>query len=194
MKILLDDLMDFNRTHLGLGISIAPADSDLAALFAGELEQLRGAHPGCRLELEVIGDARGRWDGQRLCQLLRNLVTNAIKYGAGDAPVLVVVTAEEAEVRFEVKNRGPAIEESTLEQIFDPLKQGRRQVEDRRKDEGIGLGLYIVREVARAHGGQVGARCDGGETVFSVRLPRRHEGTPAAVQDQRPNRPQATLA
>ena len=67
---------------MGLGINISPADADLAALFADELEQLRGAHPGRQLELEVVGDTRGRWDGRRLQQLLRNLVSNAIKYGA----------------------------------------------------------------------------------------------------------------
>lgn len=179
MKALLDDLVDFNRTKLGLGINIVPADADLAALLADELEQLRGAHPGRQLELEVVGDARGRWDGPRLQQLLRNLVTNAIKYGTADAPVRVVLTGAEADVRIEVTNRGPAIEQSALAQIFDPLKRGSEQGGSRNADGGLGLGLYIVREVAQAHGGQVGASSDGGETVFTVRLPRRHEGASA---------------
>ena len=141
-------------------------------LFADELEQLRGAHPGRRLELEVVGDTRGRWDGLRLQQLLRNLVSNAIKYGEPDAPVRVVLTGEEADVRIEVVNSGPAIERSALDQIFDPLKRGPAQRHD--TDNGLGLGLYIVREVARAHGGEVDVRSDKGETVFAVRLPRRN--------------------
>jgi Histidine kinase-, DNA gyrase B-, and HSP90-like ATPase len=70
--------------------------------------------------------------------------------GAPDAPVRVVLTGEEASVRIEVVNRGPALEPSALEQIFDPLKRGTS--ERRATDEGLGLGLYIVREVARAHG------------------------------------------
>ena len=174
MKALLDDLVDFNRTKLGLGINIALANVDLAAVFADELEQLRGAHPGRRLELEVVGDTRGLWDGLRLQQLLRNLVSNAIKYGAPDAPVRVVLTGEEADVRIEVMNSGPAIEQSALDQIFDPLKRGPAQ-DSHDTDGGLGLGLYIVREVARAHGGEVDVRSDKGETVFAVRLPRRNE-------------------
>jgi signal transduction histidine kinase len=85
MKALLDDLLDFGRTKLGLGVNIAPTDVDLAKLFADELKQLRAAYPGHQLELEVIGDSQGRWDGLRLQQLLGNLVVNAIKYGAPDA-------------------------------------------------------------------------------------------------------------
>src|SRR5919106_67994 len=85
MKALLDDLINFNRTRLGLGIKTELADIDLAAAFADELEQLRGAHPGRQIELEVVGDTRGLWDRVRLQQLLRNLVVNAIDYGSPDA-------------------------------------------------------------------------------------------------------------
>jgi signal transduction histidine kinase len=177
MKALLDDLVDFNRTQLGLGINIALADVDLAAVFADELEQLRGAHPARRLDLEVVGDTRGRWDGLRLQQLLRNLVSNAIKYGAPGTPVCVVLTGEEADVRLEVTNSGPAIERSALDQIFDPLKRGPAHPDSQNTDSGLGLGLYIVREVARAHGGEVYVRSDKAETVFVVRLPRRNEGS-----------------
>jgi signal transduction histidine kinase len=174
MKALLDDLVDFNRTKLGLGINIALANVDLAAVFADELEQLRGAYPARRLELEVVGDTRGRWDGLRLQQLLRNLVSNALAYGAPDAPVRVVLTGEEADVRLEVTNSGRAIERSALNQIFDPLKRGPAQRDSYNTEGGLGLGLYIVREIARAHGGEVDVRSDKAETVFTVRLPRRN--------------------
>ena len=182
IKALLDDLVDFNRTKLGLGINITLANVDLAKVFADEVEQLRGAHPGRRLELEVIGDTRGFWDGLRLQQLLRNLVSNAIKYGEAEAPVRVVLTGEEADVGIEVVNSGPAIDQSALDQIFDPLKRGSVQRHD--TYDGLGLGLYIVREVARAHGGEIDVRSDQGETVFAVRLPRRNEAH-RPEQDQR---------
>jgi signal transduction histidine kinase len=173
MKALLDDLVDFNRTKLGLGINIARVNVDLAAAFADELEELRGAHAGRRLQLEVVGDTRGLWDGLRLKQLLRNLVSNAIKYGEPDAPIRVELTGEKADVRIEVVNRGPIIDRSALDQIFDPLKRGPEQRHD--TDDGVGLGLYIVREVARAHGGEVYVHSGRGATVFGVRLPRHKE-------------------
>lgn len=177
MKALLDDLVDFNRTKLGLGINISPLSADLVTLVADELEQIRGAHPGRQIELEVAGDTEGLWDGPRLQQLLRNLVTNAFKYGASDAPVRVTVTGEGPEIRLEVTNRGPAIEQAVMDQIFDPLKRGTAHTDRPAADSGLGLGLYIVREVTRAHGGQVAASSGEGETVFAVRLPRRRQVT-----------------
>jgi signal transduction histidine kinase len=173
MKALLDDLINFNRTTLGVGIKTELADVDLAAAFADELEQLRGAHPNRQIELEVVGDARGLCDRVRLQQLLRNLVVNAIVHGAPDAPIHVRLAGDQADITIEVKNRGPAIEKANLDQIFDPLKRGLGQVDRDDGESGLGLGLYIVREIARAHGGEVTVRSNKEETVFTVRLPKR---------------------
>jgi signal transduction histidine kinase len=173
MHALLDDMLDFNRTRLGLGINIAPTNVDLAKLFADELNLVQATHPDHRVELEVVGDVQGVWDGRRLQQLLGNLVLNAFKYGTPDAPVRVVVTDEAAVVRFEVKNSGPAIERLTLDRIFDPLNRGPEHENRYDADGNLGLGLYIAREIAKAHGGEIEARSDETETVFAVRLPRR---------------------
>ena len=164
MKALLDDLVDFNRTKLGLGINITVANVDLAKAFADELEQLRGAHAGRPLELEVVGDTRGLWDGTRLQQLLRNLVSNAIKYGDPDAPVRVVVTGEEADVRIEVVNSGPAIERSALEQIFDPLRRGPAQ----RHETDNGLARIVhTRFLLRSLGEFEGSGCHLGGKLWA---------------------------
>ena len=85
----------------------------------------------------------------------------------------MVLTGEEADVGIEVVNSGPAPEQWALDQIFDPLKRGSVQHHD--TYDSLGLGLYIVREVARAHGGEIDVRSDEGKTVFAVRLPRRNE-------------------
>ncbi|CAE6723796.1 Adaptive-response sensory-kinase SasA [Paraburkholderia domus] len=173
MQALLNDMLDFNRTRLGLGVNIAPTDTDLEKLLSDELDLLRAAHPDRRVDLDVAGDCRGVWDGRRLQQLLENLVLNAIKYGAPDAPVRVVMTGEARDVRFEVRNHGPAIERMTLARIFDPLQRGLNQEGSYNADGNLGLGLYIAREIAKAHGGEIEARSDEAETVFAVRLPRR---------------------
>jgi signal transduction histidine kinase len=175
MKALLDDLVDFNRTRLGLGIAIAPTNVDLATLFAEELEQVRAAHPDRRLEFVAVGDTQGLWDGLRLQQLLANLVLNAIKYGAPDAPVRVAITGEETDVHLKVRNAGSPLEPSTLDRIFDPLSRGLEHEDKYDPDAGLGLGLYIAREVAKAHGGEIEARSDETETVFTVRLPRHSQ-------------------
>ena len=168
LQALLDDMVDFNRTNLGLGISIVPAETDLGAICAQELEQLRVAHPESQLELNVVGDCQGSCDGRRVQQLLGNLVTNAIHHGVADAPVRVAVVGEKTGLRIEVSNRGPAIPGETFVQLFEPLRRG----SDSERHPGMGLGLYIVREIAKGHGGTVEVRSDDRETVFTVRLPR----------------------
>jgi signal transduction histidine kinase len=172
LKVLLDDLLDFNRTKLGLGITISPAPVDLAEAFSAEIEQLRVAHSGRSIGLEVNGDVSGVWDINRFNQLLGNLVVNAIKYGAFSSPVRIVLEGLPAEVRFAVHNHGPKIEQSMLAQIFEPLKRGPDNQFVSGSEGSFGLGLYIAREIALAHHGDISAKSDENETVFTVRLPR----------------------
>ena len=173
MRALLDDLLDFNRTTFGLGIPIHPSNADLASLLSDEVDQLRVANPGRNIDLAVLGNARGVWDGPRLQQVLSNLVSNALKYGTRDSAVRVTLDGDEAEVRFKVSNSGPAIEQSTLDLMFEPLKRGLHN-ESRDQSEGsLGLGLYISREIIKSHRGDITVKSDQSETVFSVRLPRR---------------------
>lgn len=173
MKALLDELVEFNRAKLGLGIQMAPSSMDVSELFADELEELRAAHPDRELVLEVSGDTKGSWDGPRLQRLLGNLVVNALKYGFKDTPVFVAVAGEKDALRFEVRNTGPTIEQSALEQLFAPLQRGQHGESKYDPDAGLGLGLYIAREIANAHGGEIKAHSEGTEIVFAVRLPRR---------------------
>lgn len=170
MNALLEDLCDFNRTKLGLGLNITATDVDLVRVFGDAVDQLRAANPGRTINFEVRGDVRGRWDGMRLQQLLSNLVNNALAYGAQDLPVHVLLSSEQAEVSLAVQNQGPAIDQATLDHIFDPLKRGSDP--SRQNPAGLGLGLFIASEIATAHRGLISARSDDEGTVFEVRLPR----------------------
>src|SRR3984885_5394128 len=140
LKALLDDLLDFNRTKLGLGITISPAAVDLAETFSGEVEQLRVANAGRSIGLEINGDVSGVWDVNRLNQALGNLVVNALKYGAFSSPVKVVLNGLPGEVTFAVHNHGPNIEQSMLAQIFEPLKRGLDDQFASGADGSMGLG------------------------------------------------------
>lgn len=173
MRSLLDDLCDFNRTQLGLGINVVPRNIDLAHVLANVVDELQAAHPNRQIKINVNGDLRGDWDDQRLQQLLSNLVGNAVKYGAPDTPVRVAATSDDTEVHIEVGNSGPAIDPLTLDRIFDPLQRGADRSERADHDVGLGLGLYIASEIAKAHDGRIDARSDQTETVFVVHLPRR---------------------
>ncbi len=172
MKALLDDLLDFNRTRLGLGVNIVASEINLGEVFTDEIQQLRVSHPQRQIDLMCHGDLRGSWDANRLHQVLGNLVLNALKYGSPGTPVGVVLTGLPADVVFAVSNRGAVIEPLMLEQIFDPLRQGPGEQPDSGVDGSLGLGLYICREIAAAHSGDISARSDPAETVFTVRLPR----------------------
>jgi signal transduction histidine kinase len=171
MQALLDDLTDFNRTNLGLGLRIVPADVDLAQAAGDELEQFRAAHPKRRFELSVRGDTRGRWDGARVQQMLRNLLSNALRYGSPDLPIRVTLDGGPPELRLEVHNSG-RVDPAELRALYDPLRRGSVGQKSRDSRDGLGLGLFIVHEIARAHGGEVEASCEGDRTTFSVRLPR----------------------
>lgn len=173
MQGLLDDMLDFSRTKLGLGIRVAPTPVDVAALVGDELDLLHAVHGTHRVKLDVTGDTGALCDGRRIQQMLGNLVGNAIKYGEPTAAVQVTVTGEEEAISIAVRNRGPAISPSVLSRVFEPLERGPGAETRPGSQDSLGLGLYIAREIAHAHGGEVVASSDESETVFTVRLPRR---------------------
>jgi len=176
MQALLDDLMDFNRTRLGLGIRIAPSYVDLGRAVTDELVQLRAAHPGRKIELTTSGDTCGHCDKARVQQVIRNLVSNAIKYGSHEDTIRVTVRGEQSKLHLEVSNSG-SIELSEIREIFGPLKRGEKGQADRDLRDGLGLGLFIVREIVTAHGGGVEVRSEAGKTTFSLYLPRSVPGS-----------------
>ena len=171
---LLDDLVDLNRTKLGVGINIVPAEIDLAAVFSDQLALLRVANPGRNLNIAVTGNVLGYWDANRIHQVLGNLVTNALKYGAADKAVNIELRGNDNHVVFHVSNQGAPIAPAFMPEMFEPLKRDRNRPSNAPDgDSSLGLGLYISREIVLAHGGEITASSDLSETVFTVNLPRK---------------------
>ena len=175
MTRLISDLLDYSRTRLGQGIPITPRSMDLDVTCRGALEEMKTVHPDREVAYRHEGDGRGDWDPDRIEQVLVNLLQNALRYGDG-ARVELAWRGEPDHVALRVHNDGPAIERSLLDDIFEPFKRG--DVSGMRMG-GVGLGLYIVKEIARAHGGAVAVRSEpGAGTTFTVTLPRRRGADP----------------
>ncbi|MDX3907867.1 MAG: sensor histidine kinase [Pigmentiphaga sp.] len=176
MQRMIDDLLDFARTRLGSTLPLSIARTDFEDVCNRAVDEIRAIHPGCEFALDCSGNLVGRWDGNRLAQLLANLLSNAVQHGYPDRPVSVRVRTAENGVIAEVHNEGPAIPAHMRHQIFDPLMRGPRYSAEKRRS-GLGLGLYIARQIAAAHRGTLNVTSSESGTTFVLWLP--HE-PPAA--------------
>ena len=184
MKALLDDLVEYTRHRLGSGLAIDPASLDFGRFARDTLDEINATSGGRALDLQVAGNLHGEWDPRRLHQALSNLVFNALKYGLPDAPIRVLLDGTlDDEVAMAVENTGRAIPPESFATLFDPLVRAGGGDANADTDTGtgtdepvaganLGLGLYVVREIAKAHGGSIDVRSDDSATRFSLRLPR----------------------
>ena len=177
---LVDGLLDYSRSTLGAGMALRRSACDLGEAIAEEVDLLRMALPGASVALQVTGDVRGDFDAVRIREAVHNLVTNAAKYGDARSTIRVATEGESERVRIEVTNAGTPLSGDALNALFDPLRRG-SSAAHKGEHASLGLGLFIVREIARAHGGDVAARCDDGMTTFVITLPRQATDT-ATVQ------------
>lgn len=168
MARMIDQLLDFAHFRQGGGIVLRPGTCDLGGIVAQIVQELGDAHPGARLDVSTAGDLGGRWDPDRIGQVVSNLVGNSVQHGTAGIPVAVELdgTACDA-VRLTVANHGQ-IPGEALPTLFDPFKRTTRN----NGDKGLGLGLYIARELVHAHGGTLELRTVGGMTLFEMTLPR----------------------
>jgi PAS domain S-box-containing protein len=171
MQRLIKDLLDYQQARVGRGIPIARRPCDLHKICAEVLAELSLLHPRRELRYEPHGEGKGNWDPDRLTQVLQNLLSNALQHGPHDEPTrLSWRPAEDGMVLLEVHNGGPPIPAEFTPHLFQPFRRA-RPVSD--GSQGFGLGLFIVCEIVRAHGGTVAVRSVEGEgTTFTVRLPR----------------------
>lgn len=179
IQSILDDLLDYVRSGMEEGIRVNPAEVQMDDICTRIAREVEAAFPGSSIELTQEGDMAGCWDEQRVAQALSNLMSNAIKYGAADAPVRVTLAGNApAEVVVQVHNQGPEIAPEKLESLFQPLVRG---AGGDPTGSSLGLGLFIVREIASAHGGTVEVASSDLGTIFSFRLPRSADTTRASA-------------
>jgi len=176
MTDMIEQLRDLTRARLagGVGFVRARRRVDMIALVQRTVEELRGAHPTLEITVEAQGDGSTRGDGDRLLQLLSNLVANAIDHRTSSAGVLVRVLGQPSELVVQVHNQG-VIPPELLPTIFDPFRRGQPAT----KSRGLGLGLFISRQIAVAHGGRIDVQStEASGTGFTLRIPRMAVGPP----------------
>lgn len=169
MVRLIDDLLDVSRLRSG-SLSIRPKPVDLAALTRRVVESLvnQAEAAGSTLDVEASQTIDGVWDEFRIEQVLTNLITNALRYGRG-SPVAVAVTRSGDHAVMTVRDQGIGIAPEDHGRIFEQFE---RTDDSRKHAAGLGLGLYITREIVRAHGGEIMLESAPGEgALFRVTLP-----------------------
>ncbi len=170
MSRMIEDLLDLARARVGGGLAVTRTSCDICAVVERVVHERGMARPERPVSLQCTGDYLGQWDGDRIAQVVSNLVGNAQQHGAPEAPVEVEVDGQHPEhLVIRVCNAGH-IPEELQPSLFDPFRSGRRTSG---RGEGLGLGLYIVQQIVLAHGGRVTLQSRPGErTVFTVTLPR----------------------
>jgi len=168
MQRLVEELLGFARARGMLPIKCDAVELDV--LCRRVAAETSAAHAGRLVAVSSAGDTEGYWDADRLAQVIQNLIDNALSYSPPDAVVRVSIRGDEA-VRLSVHNVGGPIPPENLRRMFEPYHLSGGPPGSAR---GLGLGLYIVKEFVRAHGGTVdvtSTKADG--TTFAVSLPRR---------------------
>ncbi|WP_182342298.1 hybrid sensor histidine kinase/response regulator [Comamonas koreensis] len=170
MARMVDDLLDVTRIRQAGGLRLSLADMDLARQCEAAVEDARQCSAERHLHYQAQGDTQGRWDSERLAQVVSNILGNALKHGAADAPIRVRLDGSQpAEVLLVIENGG-SIPAALLPDLFKPFRGGERQPG---QSEGLGLGLYIAQQIAQAHGGAIHVQSAEGQTRFEIRLPRQ---------------------
>ncbi|MEJ6394380.1 PAS domain-containing sensor histidine kinase [Gymnodinialimonas sp. 2305UL16-5] len=168
MAKLIDSIMDFARARLGGGIPVelSPTD-DLREGFERVVDEIRIAHPERQFETALRFDGALMCDPARLYQLLSNLVANAVAHGSSDAPISVVTDKVDASFVLSVGNSGKKIPDDAIPNLFEPFERS----EEGASLQGLGLGLYIADQIARAHSGELTVTSSEDRTVFTLAIP-----------------------
>jgi sigma-B regulation protein RsbU (phosphoserine phosphatase) len=168
MAKMIDSVMDFARGRLGGGLRLGECRLQaLEPVLDQVVAELASAHPERAIETDFQLGTPVNCDAPRIAQLFSNLLGNAISHGAPNAPIHVVAQVGTNSFELSVANAGQPISEKAMERLFQPFYRG----EVRPSQQGLGLGLYIASEIAKAHGGTLEVASTHQETRFTFRMP-----------------------
>lgn len=172
MSGLIDNVMDLARTRLGGGMTLdRNADEPLAPSLEQVVAELRSAFPEREIDARLDLAEPVYCDRARIAQLLSNLLSNALTHGSADKPVCLTASVVSGMLELSVANRGERISPSVSGRLFEPFYRA----PDGKNQKGLGLGLYIAAEIARAHGGVLDVSSGDDETQFTLRIPAKPE-------------------
>ncbi|SES47439.1 HAMP domain-containing sensor histidine kinase [Rhizobium sp. NFR03] len=184
---LIDNVLDFARARLGDGIGLTRCVTEqLPSILTQVVEELSTTHPDRVIDVEFDLKAPVDCDPSRIAQLVSNLLGNAITHGAENRPVsITAVSSAAGDLTVMVSNEGPSIPHDAMERLFEPFVRGA----SRGYSEGLGLGLHIASEIAKAHGGTLTVSSSGGLTRFTLHLPGRPDPEINEADEPRAHRP-----
>jgi PAS domain S-box-containing protein len=165
---IVGDLLDLAREREGTGIPISPRPTDLRLVCRQIIDELEAIARDRQITFDCDADGAGAWDEHRILQAVSNLTSNAVRHGTPGSPVRMRLTGNDDHVAIEIRNRG-AIPVDILPRIFEPFRSGRHHAS---RGDGLGLGLFIAKAIARAHGGGLEVDSANDETLFRLVLPR----------------------
>jgi sigma-B regulation protein RsbU (phosphoserine phosphatase) len=175
MAGLIDNVLDFARGRLGGGLTLdRDSAGPLEPVLHQVVDELRLSSPGRRIEAEFAIDVPVNCDRPRIGQLVSNLIGNALTHGASDKPVRIRARTEAGLFELSVANGGEPISEVALEKLFEPFFRGKV----RPSRQGLGLGLHIASEIAKAHEGTLTVSSTIEETCFTFVMPLRFPHPP----------------
>ena len=167
MSGLIDNVLDFARGQLGGGITLKRQVEDLEPILRQVIDELRSSHPDRAIEVSIEFDGPINCDSGRIGQLVSNLLGNALTHGTPDEPVRFSAATGEQRLELWIANGGAPISSDAMTGLFQPFFKGEAGTSQR----GLGLGLHIASEIARAHGGTIMVSSDDNETRFTFVMP-----------------------
>lgn len=165
---LVNDLLDATRARLAGVLPVEIGVADVAAITTSIVDELRSANPNRTIDVTVDGHTPIRVDGRRFSQVVQNLVGNALQHSPSSSIVQVGLRHRDHHVELAVHNTGARIPDHIRAHLFEPLERPSREQDP---SHSVGLGLYIVSEIVRAHDGSIEVDSTDQGTAFRVRFP-----------------------